>query len=179
MTEPPRTPGQPQAAPPAPPSRRTPWHRRRPARWLLAAATFVVGLFVGGVFVGLVSGGSTPAPAPTTTITVAPSTPPSAAPSTGGSGGLTGQVTVNAACLRAINDAQSASADIGDLVSALRSLSASRIDEAIRQLEPLETRLQSELQDCQVASTLPSGIAGATGPTGAAAPTGSPTPSGG
>lgn len=134
------------------------WWQRRPARWLLASAAFVLGLFGGGIIVGFAGSGSpTPSSTPSVQTVILTATTTLSAPST--AGGLTGQATVNQACVEVITDAQSAYAALTDLGSALRGLNPSKIDQVIQRLEPLQDRLRTDLRDCRVALTLPDGSA--------------------
>lgn len=142
----------------------------RAVRWWLAAATFVVGVFVGGLLVGLLSEGSAPVPiaaqdAPGTDDAV----PLPEAPATG----ETAEVVVNAACLRAVNGAQDVVAVIDDLGEAVSEFNAARLDEVVRRLQPLQGRLSADIAGCQVVSE----VQEATPP---ATPTGTPpgTPAG-
>lgn len=144
----------------SPPPRSVRTVRVEPRRigWvLLAAATFVIGLFLGGIIVGLIGPGSSTPAVKTVTTTVAPSGTP--AP---GSSGAAGQVTVNQACLRALNEAQSSYGSVADLISALRSLDAARIDAIIQQLQPLENALRADLQACKVSTTVQGPVASST-----------------
>lgn len=134
--------------------------RLRPAlRGWLAAATFVFGLFVGGIVVGLLSDGPSLPPAGTSAAEPLPpaGTGSSAAPSSGAAAGGTAEVVVNDACLRAVNNAQDVYAAVEDLGEAAAELNAARLDEAIRRLQPLQTRLQENIAGCQVVTRLPDG----------------------
>ncbi|GAA4749340.1 hypothetical protein GCM10023328_34920 [Modestobacter marinus] len=144
----------------------------RAVRWWLAAAAFVLGVFGGGLLVGLLSEGSAPVPqaapaAPATDGAV----PLPAAPPTG----ETAEVVVNAACLRAVNGAQDVVAVIDDLGEAVSEFNAARLDEVVRRLQPLQGRLAGDIAGCQVVSEVapatPSGTPSGT-PTGT--PTGTP-----
>lgn len=139
--------------------------RRRAAGWWLAAGTFVIGVFVGGVVVGLAAGGSSDAVSRPAASSPAGPDPGVAAPA------ATGQVTVNGACLRAINDAQDTYAAIDDLAEAARTVNAARLDEVVRRLQPLQRRLQQDLAACRVTTRLPDGSV-SSGPV----PTPTPTP---
>lgn len=147
---------------------RRPWYQRGPVRALIAAATFVVGLFVGGLIVGFAGAGSTP-PVPTRTVTAsptpAPRTPGSPAPATG-------RVTVNQACLRAINDGQSTYGQIGRILSSLRALNAAQVDNAIRKLQRLQSQMRHDAGSCKIIAHLPQGT-----PSTSAGVTLSPSPS--
>lgn len=138
--------------------------RGRAAGWWLAVGGLVLGLFIGGIVVGLASGGSADDLAGPT-ATVAP-----AAGSSIPSGGATGQVAVNASCLRAVNDAQDTYTAVNDLADAARTLNAARLDEIVRRLQPLQRRLEQDLRSCQVTARLPDGSV-SSGPVPTPAPT--------
>jgi hypothetical protein len=134
---------------------------RRPSpalrRWL-AAVTFVVGLFLGGIVVGLLS--DDPSLPPVGTMAEPPASAgaePTAAPSRGSGTAGTAEVVVNDACLRAVNAAQDVSGAIDDLGQAAAELNAARLDEVIRRLQPLQGRLQENLEGCKVVTSLPDG----------------------
>jgi hypothetical protein len=132
---------------------------RRAARWWLAAATFVVGLFVGGILVGLFSEGSPALPAAGAGATPTPAGPTGSASAQSGSAaaGATAELVVNDACLRALNAAQDIYASVDDLGEAASQLNAARLDEVIRQLQPLQGRLRANIEDCTVMTRLPDG----------------------
>ena len=149
---------------------RSPEGRRwfpRALRWWAAGLAFVVGLFAGALLVGVLAGGAAipsgadAVGAPTTAST-------GAQPSDSGApAGATGEVAVNAACLRAVNAAQDVFDVVQNLGEALSSFNAGRLDEIVRELQPLQERLRSNLQDCDVATTITGGDAGS----GSASPT--------
>jgi hypothetical protein len=133
------------------------------SRWL-AAGTFVVGLVTGALLVGLL--GQDPPVAPTVQQARPTDAEPGSSP-TGLPDGTDG-TRVNTACLRAINAAQDIAAVVDDLGAAAAALDAARLDEVIRQLQPLQERLQENSADCEVTGP----------PTGAqepASPSASPT----
>jgi hypothetical protein len=139
----------------------------RAARWWLAAATFVV---------GLLSEGSSALPAAGTGAAPTPAGPTGSASAQSGSAaaGATAELVVNDACLRALNAAQDIYASVNDLGEAASQLNAARLDEAIRQLQPLQGRLRANLEDCTVMTRLPDGSMIDSGPSlsSTAAPTG-------
>lgn len=139
---------------PAPSAAQGPRHSRRATAWLLAAVALVIGLFAGGIIVGVVSDGSS-TPTANVTVTRTPTAMPSAGSSA--SSGVSVEANANAACLRAVDDARESYSDLSDLVSALRSLDAKDIDHVIQRLEPLQTRLSADLHDCKVTTRLPDG----------------------
>lgn len=114
----------------------------------LAAGTFVLGLLAGVLLAGLLGQDPPVAPGAEDPSTVSlpgsqPTTPPEGA----------GGTRVNEACLRAINAAQDIAAAVEDLGTAAAALDAAQLDEAIRQLQPLQERLQASTADCQVTET--------------------------
>lgn len=128
----------------------------RAGRWWLAAGALVVGLFAGGILVGLLSAGSSDRQAGSATgatPSVATSPQASASPSSG----ATAQINVNDACLRAVNAAQDASVALNDIGDAARQLNATRLDEIVRRLQPLQSRLRDDVQACRVLTRLPDG----------------------
>lgn len=128
---------------------------RNAARGWLVAGVFVLGLFAGGIVVGLASSGSSAdvnAGPHVTTTTLAPTAAPGSS-----AGGATGQATVNDACIRAVNQAQDAYANVNDLADAARGLNVARLDEIIRSLQPVQRQLQADLLACRVVARLPDG----------------------
>ena len=134
----------------------------RAAGWWLAAGTFVLGVVAGGLLVGLASSGSSagtgPAAENPSVAAVPPGTP------------AAGQYTVNAACIRAVNEAQDTYGAINDLADAAAALSAARLDEIVRRLQPLQRRLEQDLRACRIATRLPDGSV-SSGPVPSATPT--------
>lgn len=137
---------------------------RRALRWRLAAATFVLGLVVGAVVVGLASDGSVQFAAGSTAAP-ATGTPP-AGPGAPPSGGASGRVVVDAACLRALNAAQDMYGAVDGLGRAIADFNVARLDEIVRQLQPIQGRLRDSIGSCHVITGVQQG--------GAA--TGSPSP---
>lgn len=128
----------------------------------LATGAFVLGLVAGVLLLGLL--GQDPPTAP-----VAQGAAPAPGPgASSGSGGETGRIEVNAACLRAINAAEDIAAAVEDLGSAAAVLDAAQLDEVVRRLQPLQDRLQENTAACEVTGSTPSESAGAS-------PTASPT----
>ena len=135
---------------------------RRVLRWWATAAAFLGGLLVGVLLTGLLSRGA-PLPA-TDGGTAAPTSSEAPAP---GTAGATGELVVNAACLRAINAAQDMLDVLQDLGEALSEFNAARLDEIVRRLQPLQQRLDENSDECQVEGRVPTGAlsASATSPT--------------
>ena len=126
--------------------RATPAGPGRRLAWLWVPVVLLVGLVAGGVIVAAFSKGTTVRPpGPTTTVT--------ARPSSGGGG----DVSLDAGCLRAVRDAQSAYALLGNVADAVRSFDASKLDEIVLQLGKLRHDLENDLSGCHAAAHLPDG----------------------
>jgi hypothetical protein len=114
--------------------------------WLWVPVVLLVGLVAGGVVVAAFGKGTTVRPpGPTTTVTASPS-------SAGG-----GDVSLDAGCLRAVHDAQSAYSLLGRVADAVRSFDASRLDEIVLQLGQLRHDLQNDLSGCHAVAHFPAG----------------------
>ena len=158
-------------APPPPPRSRG----RGVFAWILAAIAFVLGLGAGAVTVALLTGEPSRIPATVTTTVSAPPTDAGAATGTESSG-VTAQITVNDACIRALNAAQDAYAAIAELGDAAREFDVARLDDIVRRLQPLQASLESDIAACNVTARLPSTAPGTTAPaTTATATTAPPT----
>ncbi len=125
----------------------------RPGRtrtWWLAAGTFVLGLFAGAIVLGLLQESpprqfSEPAPP----AAAGPSDDPSPSP------GAQAEIGVNEACLRVVNQTRDVLDAIEGLGESAADLDIAGVDQAIRQLQPLESRLREDLEACEVDTTLP------------------------
>ena len=120
----------------------------RRLRWWVAGITFVVGFVFGVIAVGLL-GLATPefgaqaGPGAGTGAT----TPP---PSAGGTVPVVAEARVNAACLSVINQAQDLHAVLTGLDDAVTDVDLQALDDIVRRLQPIETRLGRDLQACEV-----------------------------
>lgn len=119
--------------------------RDRPWYIWLAVGTFVLGVLVGVVTLGLVS--ESP-PAPSASEELGPDGEVAPAPA-----GATAEIRVNEACLRAINAARDIAAAVEDLGTAAAALDAAQLDEAIRRLQPLQDRLEANAATCETTGT--------------------------
>ena len=120
--------------------------------WWLAAGALVLGLVIGGVVVGLASGGSS-----STAERDGAAAPGASASPSEPTTGATGQISVNEACLRAVNESQDVYGAINEIADAARTLNATALDEIVRRLQPLQRRLQADLAECKVSTRLPDG----------------------
>lgn len=132
---------------------------RRLARWWGWAGVFVLGLLVGGIIVGLLND-ETVVPPSATDGGATTSAPVSSAPQNTASPGATGQVVLGEDCLRAINAAQDLVGLVDDLAEALADFNAARLDEIVRELQPLQDRLRGGVDECNVRATIATGSGG-------------------
>lgn len=127
-----------------------PGRRLRRTRWRwLVAGSFVLGVVVGVLLVGLLRLGNPEFPSATApSATLVPSGSATASSSTTVGGGAEAQV--NASCLRVIEEAQ----QVYDIITGVREAAADvdlrKLDEIVRQLQPIQTRLGSDLSECKV-----------------------------
>lgn len=121
----------------------TPAPRRRRPWWLLVAL-FVAGLVCGVLLVGLLSSGTPDFVAESRQAAA------SASPSPSASVEVAAEARVNAACLRVINDGQDVYSALAGLDEALDDVDLGALDDIVRRLQPVESRLGRDLQDCEV-----------------------------
>lgn len=114
--------------------------RRYP--WWVLAATFVGGIVVGVIAVGLLSVGNPDFGTPSPTS--------SATPTTNSTIPVGAQARVNAACLAVINEAQDTYVVLTDLGPAVQEVDLQQLDDIVRRLQPIETRLGQDLRDCRI-----------------------------
>lgn len=140
------------------------------SRWWVAAITFVVGVGLGVLLVGLLRLG-TPT-FPTATGPTATTTPAAGSSSPAGAAA---EARVNAACLRVLDEAQQISRILSGVDEATADVDLQRLDDIVRQLQPIEPRLARDLQDCRVDTSVGSGPTSSTSPDSR---TPQPTPTG-
>ena len=117
----------------------------------VAAVVFVVGLAVGAVLAGFLAADpvvvrAAEGPVPGDAAT-GPSLPAEDAAA---------QFVVSGACLSAVNAAQDTLLLVDDVDRGAAELDAAALDETVRRLMPLQTRLQTGLEACRVATEGPS-----------------------
>jgi hypothetical protein len=120
----------------------------RRLRWWVAGITFVAGVVFGVIAVGLLNLGT-----PEFGSQAGPgagTAPASPAPSPGGSVPVVAEARVNAACLGVINEAQDLHAVLTGLDDAVVDVDLQALDDIVRRLQPIETRLGRDLQRCEV-----------------------------
>jgi hypothetical protein len=139
----------------------------RRLRWWIAGITFVVGFVFGVVAVGLLN-----VTTPRFGTAGGPgSTPTAGGPPPGGGVPVVAEARVNAACLAVINEAQDVYTVLTGVDEAVTDVDLQALDDIVRRLQPIETRLGRDLQNCRVDTSVVSE------PTGSATPqpTGTPT----
>ncbi len=134
-------------------------------------ATFVLGVGVGLVVIGLVKPvpdfGVGPSASPSPSGTAEPSKVP-----------LVPVAQVNEACLRVINDAQDLSSILTGINELGPDVDLERIDRLVRRLQPVEPRLNRDLAECEVDTSIarsPTPSSSASGRSASASPTPSAT----
>jgi hypothetical protein len=117
---------------------------QRRSRWWIAVLTFVVGVAVGVLVVGLLDT-STP------DFTTAPSPSPTS-PSPAGSQSVPAAASaqVNAACLRVINEAQDVTTIVSEVGPAITAVNLQQLDDIVRRLQSIQARLDDDLRGCKV-----------------------------
>ena len=119
---------------------------------LIAAVALVLGLFAGGLVVGLLV-----EPAPPVAADIArpgdDGVPGGDLPEGGASAGF----LVNGPCLGAVNAAQDAYLVMDDLGQAAAALDAAQLDVVVRRLQPLQNRLEDDLDACRVTTEIAGG----------------------
>lgn len=127
--------------------------RGRRWRWWLPVITFFLGLAVGIIVVGLLGWGTPDFPTATGPTATADSTagqpsPPVASPTAGA------EAQVNAACLRVISEAQQVYNIIAGVGEAADDVDLQRLDDMVRQLQPIEPLLKRDLEACNVDTSI-------------------------
>lgn len=143
----------------------------RRLRWWIAAFTFVCGIVVGVLGVGLFGqsvgdfgpvAAQTGEQVPTTGAQPRPDDLP-----------MVAQAQVNAACLAVLNESQDLSAILSGLDEAVNDVDLQALDDIVRRIQPVEVRLRRDLQDCKVDAE----VINNDPPSGTPVPPGTPNPS--
>lgn len=135
----------------------------KPARavvWPVVA----VGALLLGLLVGYNAPGRTP-PVETAVDQPQSATPSSTPRATSGDATVAARAEVNAACLRSLNDAENVYVVLSGLDTAVSDVDLRRLDEMVRDLQPLQRLLQRDLSECEVNTTLAQGESEAPPPT--------------
>ncbi len=123
-----------------------------------------VGALVLGLLVGYNAPGRNPA------VETAAEKPMSASPSstpraTSDDVTVAARAEVNAACLRSLNDAQNVYVVLSGLDTAVSDVDLGRLDQMVRDLQPLQKLLQRDLSECEVNTAIAEGESEAPPPT--------------
>jgi hypothetical protein len=121
--------------------------RTRRLRWWIAGITFVAGFVFGVLAVGLLSAGT---PEFGTGAVPGAGTQQTMPPTPGGSVPVVAEARVNAACLSVINEAQDMYTVLSGLEQAITDVDMQQLDDIVRRLQPIQTRLGQDLQRCEV-----------------------------
>lgn len=146
----------------------------RRSRWWIPVLTFVAGIAVGVLIVGLLDT-STPdfsALQSTAPATPLPATPSPASPPPPGEAGA----RVNAACVRVIKGAQDVAAILSEVGPALSAVNLQQLDDIVRRLQSIQGRLDDDLRNCRVEADVSGTSSPAPTPSVSVEPSTSPTP---
>lgn len=125
-------------------------------RWWVAAATFVGGLLVGVVVAAVVIATGPGATGGQGDVEPGPPDQPTGYSSVP----VTAEARVNAACLRVINEAQDVVRILSGSDEAVADVDLQRLDDIVRRLQPVESRLERDLQQCRVDTDVRTGSTG-------------------
>jgi hypothetical protein len=117
-------------------------------RWLLPAITFVVGVALGAVVIGVTGTGSGPTSSPTPPANSRPAT----TTGTPSASATAVTVTVPEPCLRLADDSRNVLALVDDAAAAARDLDASKLSGIVRQLQAAQSTLKDRAAACQQAA---------------------------
>lgn len=123
-------------------------------RWWVAAVIGLVGLVFGVIVTALLIATT---PQFGTAPGAAGSDPEDRQPSDTSSVPVVAQAQVNAACLRVINEAQDVVRILSGVDEAVTDVDLQRLDDIVRRLQPVETRLQRDLLECRVDTSVSTG----------------------
>ena len=142
---------------------------RRRSRWWIPVLTFVAGIAVGVLLVGLLN---TTTPDFSAVQGAAPATPSPVGPSPTGEAGA----RVNAACVRVINEAQDVATILSEVGPALSAVNLQQLDDIVRRLQSIQGRMDDDLRDCRVEADVSGTSSPLPSPLATAEPSASQTP---
>jgi hypothetical protein len=117
---------------------------QRRSRWWIPVLTFVVGIGVGVLIVGLLD---TSTPDFSAVQSASPATPsPTESQSVPAGAGA----RVNDACLRVINGAQDINTILSEVGPAITAVNLQQLDDIVRRLQSIQKRMENDLRDCKV-----------------------------
>lgn len=129
--------------------------QKKSTSWWIPAATFVVGLVLGGGVIAATSSGddaattSAASPSPSTSasspgVSASPSTPADAT------------LTVPGECLQVAEDSQKVLDLVNDAVAAVRDLDASALSDVVREIQSSQDTLTKQTEACKDSVEAPS-----------------------
>jgi hypothetical protein len=128
------------------------WVRHESARrfWILPAATFLVGLVLGGALIALTGFGSDDDPTATPAVTASPNPSASGSPSASA-------LVVPGECVQIAEDSQALLALVNDAAQAALELDADQLSDLVAQMKTQQELVRSQAAACQsaVASASP------------------------
>jgi hypothetical protein len=142
---------------------------RRRSRWWIPVLTFVVGIAVGVLIVGLLT---TTTPDFSAQQSSAPATPSPPAPPPPSEAGA----RVNAACVRVINEAQDVATILSEVGPALSAVNLQQLDDIVRRLQSIQGRMDDDLRNCKVEADVSGTSSPVPSPSASVEPSASPTP---
>jgi hypothetical protein len=116
------------------------------APWLIPALTFLVGLLLGGVVIGLLRSGTATTASPEPAATSTPSGP--AAPTSSPAG----PITIPAECVQIATDSQQLLTLLDEAVGAARDLDAGKLSGIVAQLQDQQERVSTQAAACRAAA---------------------------
>lgn len=121
-------------------------------RWWVAALTGLGGLVVGVVIAAVLL-----ATTPQFGAGAGGSGSDEPRPTSDGSIPVVVEARVNAACLRVLNEAQDVVRILSGVDEASEDVDLLQLDDIVRRLQPVESRLQRDLEQCRVDTSTPTG----------------------
>jgi hypothetical protein len=143
---------------------------QRRSRWWIALLTFVAGIVVGVLIVGFLNISTPDFPAVQSPAPISPS------PAKGERVPAGANARVNAACLRVINEAQDISTILTEVGPAISAENLQQLDDIVRRLQSIQTRLEDDLRDCKVDAEVNRATMPVPSPLSTEEPSASPTP---
>ena len=143
---------------------------KRGSRWWIAALTFVAGVAIGVLIVGFLNRSTSDFSAAQSALSTSPS------PVVGQSEPAAASAQVNAACLRVINHAQDISTILSEVGPAITAVNLQQLDDIVRRLQSIQTRLEVDLRDCKVNAEVSGTPTAVPSPLSTVEPSASPAP---
>ncbi len=127
--------------------------------WLVPAVTFVLGLILGGVTIGLLqTNTATTVAQPTASASPSPEPTDSPSPSVSAS-----EFTIPAECVQVAADAQTLLGLVDDSVAAIRDLDAAELSSIVSQLQTVSQQVRDQAATCQSVAATANSASGSAG----------------